>query len=395
MFQSVYPGQGTGYKATCAAAGTVCRNPPTALKLNGQRITSQYCQFHACRQVDGGRACPNAKLPRAVVCSQHIRCQAVDNGTRCNIDVKDGNSALYRYCTPLPRKQIYVHCLAVRLNGRGITAKIWRFAMNIAANTTPVETIKMPPLLKELIQMTLNASVSDTVTAKNHNADVSVTSVTTVNPHPFVAHTTARHPTAKPNVRGEPTAAITHVLSKAASKARSFQEVVSAKSIRARRAIVGLEGLARTTALITSACMAAVKLRRWRVVIAKDINNAPRSVVRIGGILFKGQHASYAKTICMVCVQATTIDEAVVDEQNEAHDSANTIFARFVTVKTQKHLRSNSALVTSVLCQNVTDLGNLQSTDLPREMLTDSFATDTAVGKLVATTRLRRDQAGA
>lgn len=70
MFQRVYPGQGIGYEATCAAAGTVCRNPPTALKLNGQRITSQYCQFHACRQVEGGRACPNAKLPRAVVCSQ-------------------------------------------------------------------------------------------------------------------------------------------------------------------------------------------------------------------------------------------------------------------------------------------------------------------------------------
>lgn len=70
MFQRVYPGQGSGYEATCAAAGTVCRNPPTALKLNGQRITSQYCQFHACRQVEGGRACPNAKLPRAVVCSQ-------------------------------------------------------------------------------------------------------------------------------------------------------------------------------------------------------------------------------------------------------------------------------------------------------------------------------------
>jgi hypothetical protein len=87
--------------------------------------------------------------------------------------------------------------------------------------------------------MTLNASVSDIVTARNHNAGVSVTSVITVNPHPSVAHTTARHPTAKPNVRGDPTAATTHVLSKAASKARSLRGVVTAKSTRARRAIVG------------------------------------------------------------------------------------------------------------------------------------------------------------
>ncbi|KAJ3470273.1 hypothetical protein MRS44_000372 [Fusarium solani] len=257
MFQRVYPGQGIGYEATCAAAGTVCRNPPTALKLNGQRITSQY------------------------LCSQHIRCQAVDNGTRCNLDVKDGNSALYRYCTPLREislaysrtllqqlttsNQTYVRYPAARLNGRGITVKTWRFATSIAASTTTAGTIKMPSLLKELIQMTLNASVSDIVTARNHNAGVSVTS--------------------------------------------------------------------------------------------------PKS-------------NSESKQTCTGCVQATTIDEAVVDEQNEAHDSVDTIFA-------------------SVLYRNVTDPGKLRSTDLPRAMLTDSSATDTAAGKLAATTRLQWDQGGA
>jgi hypothetical protein len=158
--------------------------------------------------------------------------------------------------------------------------------------------------------------------------------------------------------------------------------------------------------------MAAVKLRRWRAVIVKGTNSAPRPAVRIGGFLFKGQHTSYVKTVsspsprspksnseskqtCTGCVQATTIDEAVVDEQNEAHDPVNTIFARFVTVRTQRLLRSNSALVTSVLYRNVTDPGKLRSTDLPRAMLTDSSATDTAASKLAATTRLQWDQGGA
>lgn len=88
------------------------------------------------------------------------------------------------------------------------------------------------------------------------------------------------------------------------------------------------------------------------------------------------------------------VDEAVDEEQNEVLDSANTIFARFVTVRTQKHLLSNSVLVTSVLCRNVTDQGKLQSTDLHRVILTDSSVMDTAVDKLVAIIRLRGDQAG-
>lgn len=94
-------------------------------------------------------------------------------------------------------------------------------------------------MLKELIQMILNVSVNVIVTARNRNVHVSATSVTTDNPHLFVAHTTARHPTAKPNVKGDLTVATTHVSSKAVLKARIFQGVVTAKNIHARRAIVG------------------------------------------------------------------------------------------------------------------------------------------------------------
>lgn len=87
--------------------------------------------------------------------------------------------------------------------------------------------------------MTLNVSASVIVIARNHNAHVSVTSVIMDNPRLSVAHTTARHPTAKPNVKGDPTVATTHVSSKAVLKARIIQEVITAKNTHARRAIVG------------------------------------------------------------------------------------------------------------------------------------------------------------
>jgi hypothetical protein len=38
---------------------------------------------------------------RAANRREDLRCQAVDNGARCSLDVKDGNSAIYKYCTQL------------------------------------------------------------------------------------------------------------------------------------------------------------------------------------------------------------------------------------------------------------------------------------------------------
>jgi hypothetical protein len=110
--------QRRGYEAPCAATGTICHNPPTSLHVDGQMLPSLYCQFHACMQAEGGRACPIQKLPRASVCAQRglllildgyqitnecadIRCQAVDNGTRCALEVKNGNMEAYRYCPQL------------------------------------------------------------------------------------------------------------------------------------------------------------------------------------------------------------------------------------------------------------------------------------------------------
>ena len=55
--------------ATCAAPGTICRNRTTQLKVGGMRIASQFCRFHACRRIEGGAACRNAKFPAAVVCA--------------------------------------------------------------------------------------------------------------------------------------------------------------------------------------------------------------------------------------------------------------------------------------------------------------------------------------
>ncbi|KAL6920299.1 hypothetical protein FSST1_004325 [Fusarium sambucinum] len=88
-------------ETTCAATGTICRNTTTTLRIDDHAFSSLYCQFHACRQIEAGRACIVAKLPSAIVCSQHSRCQAVDNGMRCALDVKDGNTAMYKYCIQL------------------------------------------------------------------------------------------------------------------------------------------------------------------------------------------------------------------------------------------------------------------------------------------------------
>ncbi|PTD13089.1 hypothetical protein HYE67_009448 [Fusarium culmorum] len=88
-------------ETTCAATGTICRNTTTNLRIDGHTFKSLYCQFHACRQIEAGRACAVAKPPSAIVCSQHSRCQAVDNGMGCALDVKDGNTAMHKYCIQL------------------------------------------------------------------------------------------------------------------------------------------------------------------------------------------------------------------------------------------------------------------------------------------------------
>jgi hypothetical protein len=80
--------QRRGYEPTCAATGTICRNRPTILTVDGQSISSLYCQFHACRQVEGGRACLIAKLPRAMVCSQRGLTLALGIRQERLIDVK-------------------------------------------------------------------------------------------------------------------------------------------------------------------------------------------------------------------------------------------------------------------------------------------------------------------
>ncbi|KAJ4082577.1 hypothetical protein NW761_010076 [Fusarium oxysporum] len=48
-----------------------------------------------------GRACPLQKLPRASVCGRHIHCQAIGNGTICALEVKQGDTLVYRYCPQL------------------------------------------------------------------------------------------------------------------------------------------------------------------------------------------------------------------------------------------------------------------------------------------------------
>lgn len=110
--------QRRGYEATCAASETICRNYPVSVEVNGRMYPSIYCQFHACWQVQNGRACPLQKLPRASVCGRRelllildrdqiankwadIHCQAIDNGTRCALEVKQGDTSVYRYCPQL------------------------------------------------------------------------------------------------------------------------------------------------------------------------------------------------------------------------------------------------------------------------------------------------------
>ncbi|RSL77849.1 hypothetical protein CEP51_008706 [Fusarium floridanum] len=382
MFQRVYPSQGIGYEATCAAAGTVCRNPPTALKLNGQRITSQYCQFHACRQVEGGRACPNAKLPRAVVCSQHIRCQAVDNGTRCNLDVKDGNSALYRYCTPL-HLCILPGCEAQRTwhNGQDLSfCHEHRCEYDDCRN--PKDTGPF---------------------CKDHTCDDThcVAFAQGADPDGPQRYCERHRHCQKPQC-----SRLCHVRDNGQPSPFCGAHYCEAPDCEAER-----EGGShcRDHTCIEQGCLEGqypsgsgyckkhtCKTRNCRLKrLGKDycpyhecVYGGCEGEVVEGGFLFKGLHISYVKT-------ATTVDEAVDEEQNEALDSANTIFVRFVTVRIQRHLLSNSVLVTSVLCQNVTDQDKPPSTDLPRVMLTGSSATDTAADKLGATTRLRLDQAGA
>ncbi|CVL03136.1 uncharacterized protein FMAN_00450 [Fusarium mangiferae] len=90
-----------GWDSTCAASGTICRNPAVRIQVNGRMYPSIYCEFHACWQIQNGRACLEQKLPRASVCARHIHCQAIDNGTRCTLDVKQGDMLAYRYCPQL------------------------------------------------------------------------------------------------------------------------------------------------------------------------------------------------------------------------------------------------------------------------------------------------------
>ncbi|EKJ71254.1 hypothetical protein FPSE_08493 [Fusarium pseudograminearum CS3096] len=100
MFSPQYRKRGIR-ETTCAATGTICRNTTTNLRIDDHTFQSLYCQFHACRQIEAGRACAVAKPPSAIVCSQHSRCQAVDNGMGCALDVKDGNAAMHKYCMQL------------------------------------------------------------------------------------------------------------------------------------------------------------------------------------------------------------------------------------------------------------------------------------------------------
>lgn len=80
--------QRRGYESTCAATGTICRNRPIILTMDGQSVSSLYCQFHACRQIEGGRACLIAKLPRAMVCSQRELALTLRTKNEWLIDVK-------------------------------------------------------------------------------------------------------------------------------------------------------------------------------------------------------------------------------------------------------------------------------------------------------------------
>ncbi|KAF5004481.1 hypothetical protein FDECE_9024 [Fusarium decemcellulare] len=228
------------------------------------------------------------------------------------------------------------------------------FAMNIAASMRLVDSLKVPglsvdsthvtifaawPLLQSQIWLAPSISASVIVGARDRNARTFVTPVSTDSSRLSVASTTARHPIAKLNAKGDATAATTHV-------------------------------------------------KWWRAGIARHTNNALKSAAREGDCPLEEQRTPCAKTSSTDSVQAPMTDEGVVDELRRAIDTANTISARFAAVKIQRLRPSSSALVTSVLCQNVIGSGKRRSTDFRVAILMDYSARATVAVKRAVITRL-------
>lgn len=82
----------------CQARGTRCNNRGMIIPVNGVDQLSAHCEFHACRKVERGMLCREAKLPKSAAYCNEREMTLLFATWKCHCTNEMGLSRPEMYC---------------------------------------------------------------------------------------------------------------------------------------------------------------------------------------------------------------------------------------------------------------------------------------------------------